>query len=149
MPSPVVQDYVRSAQLHLDNAFGMYMQVRERQYDDIFVKLAYAASQIWGAGIALLSSIMLLDGVSNLGTSSSRHNYLRYTLDDRYPDSGLRANWPYLAMLHNFQHNLDLSQAQFVGACNQSGVLIASLSGLLPDSRRLEDEAYRWLYDVE
>ena len=149
MPSPVVQDYVRSAQLHLGNAFGMYMEVRERQYDDVFVELAYAASQVWGAGIALLSGIMSHDGVSNLGTSSSRHSYLRYTLDDRYLDLSLRANWPYLAMLHNFQHNLDLSQAQFVGACNQSGVLIASLNGLLPEHLRLPDEAYRWLYDVE
>lgn len=149
MPSPVVQDYVRSAQLHLDNAFGIYMQVRKRQHDDIFVDMAYAASQIWGAGIALLSSIMLLDGVSNLGTSSSRHNYLRYTLDDRYPDLSLRANWPYLALLHNFQHNLDLPEAQFVGACNQSGVLVTSLNGLLPEYLRLANESYRWLYDVE
>ncbi len=148
MPSPVVQDYVRSAQLHLDNAFGMYMQVRERQHDDIFLDLAYVASQIWGTGIALLSSIMLLDGVSNLGTSSSRHNYLRYTLDDRYPDLSLRANWPYLALLHNFQHNLDLPEAQFVGACNQSGVLIASLNGLLPTHLQLPDDSYLWLCDV-
>ena len=148
MPSPVVQDYVRSAQLHLDNAFGMYAQVRRQQYDAAFVELAYAASQIWGCGIALLSVIMLLDGVSNLSTSTSRYNYLRRPLDDLYPDLGLRTNWRFLASLHSFQHNLDLPETQFVQACHQSAELIASLNGLIPEHLRLPDEAFAWLYDV-
>ena len=148
MPSPVIQDFVRSAQLHLDNAFGMYMQVRERQYEEVFIELAYVASQVWNTGIALLSAIMQSDDISRLGTSSLRHNYLRYTLNDRYPNLDLLNNWPYLALLHNFQHNLALPELRFVGACHQSAVLIASLNGLIPEHLRLPDDAFAWLHDV-
>ena len=147
-PSPVVQDYVRSAQFHLNNAFGMYMQVREQQYESAFVELAYMASQIWDTGIDLLSTIMLLDGLTGLGTSTSRYNYLRYTLNNRYPDIGLRTDWRYLASLHGFQHNLDLPEPRFVEACHQSGELIVNLNGMLPEYLRLADENYRWLRDV-
>ena len=56
-PSPFVQDYVRSARFHLDNAFGMYTQVREQQYNEAFVKLAYMASRY---GVAALIYYLLL-----------------------------------------------------------------------------------------
>ena len=149
MSSPVPQDYVRSAQLHLDNAFDLYTQMREQQYDAVFVEMAYVASRIWDSGIALLSAIMLLDGRATLGASTLRYRYLKHTLSNLHPALRLRTNWSYLASLHSFQHNLNMLELRFVDACHYSAELIASLNGLLPENLRLADEAYRWLYDVE
>ena len=147
-PSPFVQDYVRSARFHLDNAFGMYTQVREQQYNEAFVKLAYMASQIWGSGIDILSTIMLVDGQTALGTSTSRYTYLKYRLNSLHPDMRLRADWSHLVSLHSFQHNLDLPELRFVQACHHSAELIANLNSLLPEYLGLADEAYDWLHDV-
>ena len=40
--------------------------------------------------------------------------------------------WSYLAQLHNFQHNLDMSEARFVTACHRSARFFGILNGLLP-----------------
>ena len=61
----------------------------------------------------------------------------------------LRVGWSHLARLHNFQHNLNLSEPTFVAACHECGRLFAELNDLLPTAHRLPQDAYAWLLNVE
>ena len=100
------------------------------------------------ASIDVISALMLLDGVTDLSTSTQRRLYLRNTLEIEHPHLGLRDGWRHLARLHNFQHNLNMPQTQFESACRGSGELIADLSELLSEGMRLPPEAHRWLVQV-
>ena len=149
MADRIPEDYLQSARRRLDNAADLYRQASTRHYDDAFLELADVAMLIWSAGIDVLSVLMLLDGHTRLGTSSERHHYLRYGLHALYPQRDLRFAWSRLAMLHNFQHNLDLPEPQFITACHRSGQLIGELNGLLPANLRLPPESYTWLQNVQ
>lgn len=141
-------DHLRSAQRRLRNAHDLYRQASGRQYAAAFLEFADVAMLVWSAGIDVISALMLLDGQTNLGTSTNRRNYLRQNLDFAHPHRDLWGRWRYLARLHNFQHNLDMPQSQFEPACRGSGQLIFELNGLLPESLRLSPESYAWLVDA-
>ena len=137
-----------AARRRLDNAHDLYRQASRRQYEDTFLEFADVAMLVWSAGIDAISALMILDGLTSLGTSSKRWNYMKYTLEVAHPNLSLRAGWTSLARLHNFQHSLDMPQSQFEPACQGSGQLINELNGLLPDGMRLPTEAYGWLIEV-
>ena len=149
MANRVPQDYIRSARRRLDSAADLYREASARHYDDAFLELADVAMLVWSAGIDVLSALMLFDGRPDLGTSSQRHHYLRFQLYRRHPQRDLRMGWGHLAQLHSFQHNLDLPQGSFVGACRHSSRLFRELNDLLPSVFRLPDDAYAWLLGVE
>ena len=142
------QDHIRSARRRLDNASDMYRQASGRQYEDAFLEFADVAMLVWSAGVDIASALMRLDGRSNLGTSSRRWRYVTVTLHTAYPERKLRTGWGYLSRLHNFQHNLDMPQAQFEIDCRGSGQLIHNLNELLPDGLRLPPYTYAWLLTV-
>ena len=148
MRERVPQAHIRSAHRRLSNAYDIYRQASDRRYDDAFLEFADVAMLVWSAGIDVISALMLLDGETTLSTSTQRRLYLRNTLDIAYPHLELRDGWRHLARLHNFQHNLDLPQAQFEAACRGSGKLIAELNELLPYELRLPSESYRWLVEA-
>ena len=141
-------DHLRSAQRRLSNAHDLYRQASGRQYDDAFLEFADVAMLVWSAGIDIISVLMLLDGQTNLGTSTNRRNYLKQNLDSAHPHLDLWGIWRQLARLHNFQHNLDMPQAEFESACHSSGQLINELNELLPDGFRLPPDTYTWLLTV-
>ena len=138
-------DHLRAAARRLGNAADIYLQVRNLRYDDAFLDYADTAMLVWSAGVDVTSALMLLDGRSALGTSARRREYLNQRLHTVYPEKELRSGWRHLARLHNFQHNLDMPQAQFESACRGSGQLINELNGLLPEDMRLPPESYVWL----
>ena len=141
-------DHLRSAERRLSNAHDLYRQASARQYAAAFLEFADVAMLVWSAGIDVISALMLLDGQTNLGTSTNRRNYLKQNLDFTHPHRDLWGRWHHLARLHNFQHNLDMPQAQFESACHGSGHLINELNELLPEGMRLPSYAYGWLVDV-
>lgn len=149
MADRIPQDYIRSARRRLDSAADSYREASARHYDDAFLELADVAMLIWSAGIYVLSALMLFDGYTGLGTSSQRHHYLRFELYRRHPQRDLRMGWGHLAQLHSFQHNLDLPQISFMGACRHSSRLFTELNDLLPAAHRLPQDAYAWLLNVE
>lgn len=144
------QDYIRSGQRRLDNAALLYQQVKagEQGYDAAFLELADMGMLVWSAGIDMLSALMLAEGRTGLSDSSQRHTYLRAHLHRLYPEKELRVGWRHLSRLHNFQHNLNLPEFQFVEACRQSARLFDELNDLLPPALRLPESAYAWLYQV-
>lgn len=151
MANRAAQDYLRSARRRLDNAAALYRQVKagEQSYADAYLELADVGMLVWSAGIDLLSALMVEEGRVGLSTSGQRHRYLRDHLHQLYPERGLRVGWRHLSRLHNFQHNLDMTEFMFVHACQQSGILFYELNRLLPEARRLPDDAYAWLLNVE
>ena len=148
MDRRVPDDYLRAARRRLNAAAAIYRQSRVLHYDDAFLDYADIAMLVWSAGVDVTSALMLLDGRSALGTSTRRREYLTQTLHATYPDKELRSGWRHLARLHNFQHNLDMPQAQFESACHGSGHLINELNELLPEGMRLPPESYGWLIEV-
>ena len=148
MAERVPLDHIRVAQRRLNNASDIYRQASGRQYEDAFPELADVAMLVWSAGVDIASALMRFDGESNLGTSSQRRRYVTGDLQSAHPEKGLRTGWSHLARLHNFQHNLDMPQAEFESACHGSGQLINELNGLLPDGLRLPPDAYAWLLTV-
>ena len=58
-------------------------------------------------------------------------------------------SWSYLVRLHNFQHNLDLPEPQFVDSCNYGAHFFGILNGLLPLHLQLSGSTYAWLLNVE
>ena len=144
----VPQVHLRAAQRRLNTAYDIYRQARGRQYDDAFLEFADVAMHVWSAGIDAISAVMILNAESNLGTSSRRRSYMKYTLEVTHPHLRLRAGWGHLARLHNFQHNLDMPQEQFELNCRGSGGLIAELNELLPDGLRLPTESHDWLLNL-
>ena len=141
-------DHLRSAQRRLSNAQDLYRQSRGRQYADAFLEFADVSMLVWSAGIDVISALMLLDGQTNLGTSTNRRYYLKQNLDFAHPQRDLWGSWRHLARLHNFQHNLDMPQEQFELNCRGSGGFIVELNELLPDDLRLPPESYGWLVDM-
>ena len=151
MADRVAQDYIRSAQRRLRNAGEVYRQVSGRRYDDAYLELADVAMLVWSAGVDTISALMLTEGYTDLGTSTNRRQFLRRLLRRHYPlvDKPLEVvGWSYLVRMHNFQHNLDLPEPQFVDACNYSARFFAILNGLLPLRLRLPDDSYEWLLAV-
>ena len=65
-----------------------------------------------------------------------------------YPHKGLLVGWRRFVRLHNFQHNLDMPEAQFKLACRRSHRLFDELNGLLPVNLRLSSDSYGWLSGV-
>ena len=141
-------DHLRSAQSRLSNAQYLYRQASGRQYDYAFLEFADVAMLVWSAGIDVISVLMLLDGQTNLGTSTNRRNYLKQNLDITHPHRDLWGSWRFLARLHNFQHNLDMPQSQFESACRGSGQLVSNLNELLPEGSRLPPNTFDWLLEV-
>ena len=142
------QVFVRSAERRLRNASDVYRRSGAQLYDDALLDMADVAMLVWSAGIDIVSALMLLAAESRLGSSSRRRRYVREQLDTAHPNLRLLAYWLSLARLHNFQHNLDMSQAQFQLDCRLSGMLIKGLNGLLPMDLRLPPNAYAWLAEV-
>ena len=126
----------------------LYGQAGGSPFDDRFIELANVAMLVWSAGIDLISVHMLLDGELGLGTSVSRRRFLTNRMVPANRHLQLRIGWHALARLHNFQHNLDQSEAGFAASCRDSTLLFAGLNGLLPTALRLQSGAYGWLDDV-
>ena len=91
---------------------------------------------------------MLLDGETRLGTSVSRRRHFTNRILPAYRSPRLQAGWHALARLHGFQHNFDLSEADFAINCRNSASLLSDLNGLLPAALRLPPDAYDWLAQV-
>lgn len=145
------EDYLRSAESRLNSAGNRYRQGIGRPHEDVFLERADVAMLVWSAGIDVASALMLTLGSSNLGTSSTRFVFLRDQLRNSYPFIRKPMDaigWSHLAQLHNYQHNLDLSERRFVTACRRSARFFAVLNGLLPAQLRLPDDAYAWLLGV-
>lgn len=148
MPERVAEDYVRSARQRLHVAATQHRQASGAQFDDVFLDLANVSMFVWTAGIDVVSAIMMADGLVHLGNSRDRQRYVNLRLHQMNPHLELRILWPHLAQLHNFQHNLDLSQGRFIAACRNSGRLFEELNGLLPDLLQLPREYFAWLYEI-
>ena len=150
MADRVAPDYVRSAQNRLEDAAGRIRQTDGQPFDDAFLELANVGMLVWSAGIDLISALMLHSGADNLGTSRQRHEFLKDYLS-RYrltSDPLDEIGWSWLAQLHNFQHNLDLTEWRFTTACRHSGRFFALLNIQLPASLQLPTVAYAWLAAV-
>ncbi len=117
-------------------------------FSDRFVEMANVAMLVWSAGIDLISVHMLLNGDRGLGTSASRRRYLLNRIVPANGQLRLEIGWRGLLRLHNFQHNLDLSVAEFAANCRDSALFFEDLNGLLPARLRLESDAYGWLSEV-
>ena len=144
-------DYVQSAERRLRNAGELRRQASGRSYEDAYLEMADVAMLLWSAGIDVISALMTEDGVRHLGSSSTRFVFLRELTGARYPlvRKPLDAiGWPFLARMHNFQHNLDMSEYRFLIACQRCGQLFAVLNSLLPATLRLPEDAYAWLLNV-
>ena len=126
----------------------MYEQVRRLPFGDRRVEMANVAMLVWSAGIDVISLHMLLSGETGLGTSVTRRRYFSNRILPPLRSRRLQAGWQALARLHNFQHNLDLSEAEFAVNCHASASLFTDLSGLLPAPLRLPSDAYGWLAEV-
>ena len=145
------QDYIRSAERRLLNAGDLYRQASGRRYDDAYLELSDVGMLIWSAGIDVISALMVAVGDTDLGTSTNRRQFLRRLLKQQYPlvDKPLDVvGWSYLVRMHNFQHNLDLPEPQFVDACNYGARYFGILNSLLPTTLRLPEDAYAWLLNV-
>ena len=138
-------DYLLMARRRLDQAANCQSAARGQAYTAAFAELADLAMLVWSAGIDLLSALMRLDGYTRLGDSNARRRFLYERLDARHPQMRLRNSWPYLAQLHGFQHNADLSEARFQEACLVASVLLDLLNAFLPEPLRLPAASYTWL----
>ena len=144
-------DYVQSAERRLRNAGELRRQASGRSYEDAYLEMADVAMLLWSAGIDVISALMTEDGVRHLGSSSTRFVFLRELTGARYPlvRKPLDAiGWPFLARMHNFQHNLDMSEYRFTIACLRCGRLFTVLNSLLPTSLQMPEDAYAWLLNV-
>ena len=151
MPERVAADYVRAARLRLAKAAAAWRQSSAQPYADAYLELADAATLVWSAGIDLISALMLAAGQSRLGSSTTRRRFLKAYLSDRLPRLRNPMNtigWTYLVRLHNFQHNLDTPEDEFVDACRYSLSFFATLNALLPPPLRLPTATYTWLATV-
>lgn len=144
-------DYVRSAQIRLEDAAGRIRQTYGQPYDEVFLELANVGMLVWSAGIDLISALMLHDGNDQLGTSTQRRRFLKNYLSAHYrlvSDPLDEIGWWWLAQLHNFQHNLTLPEQRFSDACRHSGRFFAVLNVQLPRELRLPPAAFTWLASV-
>ena len=116
--------------------------------EDRFIELANVAMLVWSAGIDLISVHMLLDGETSLGTSVNRRRFLVNRMVPANPHLQLRIGWRGLLRLHNFQHNLHLSGAEFATNCRFSALMFTGLNSLLPATLRLPPDAHGWLAEV-
>lgn len=148
MPERHSEDYIRSARRRLRAAAASYNEISGREYNTVFLQLADVSALLWNAGIDIVSGLMIGDGHDRLGTSRNRARYVNQRLHDLHPELGLRIAWRYFAMLHNFQHNLDLPQERFDASRQYTAGLFGSLNGLLPDTLRLPRASFAWLYEV-
>ena len=148
MPERSAEDYMRSARRRLRAAAILYAEIRERAYDAVFLQLADVSALLWNAGIDAVSALMIGDGYDRLGTSRNRARYVNQRLHDVHPELELRIAWRYFAMLHNFQHNLDLPRERFADSCQYTAGLFAALNGLLTEHSQLPRESFAWLYEV-
>ena len=149
MPERSLEDFVRAAQIRLALAASMYERANHLPFGDRYVEMANVAMLIWSAGIDLISAHMLWVGETNLGTSVSRRRHLLHRIMPANLSMPFRAKWGVLVRLHNFQHNLDMSEGEFTGLCRESEPFFADLNSLLPAELRLPSDAYAWLADVE
>ena len=138
-------DYLLMARRRLDQAANWQSVARGQAYTAAFAELADLAMLVWSAGIDLLSALMRLDGYTRLGDSNARRRFLYERLDAHHPQMRLRNSWPYLAQLHGFQHNADLSETRFRAACFAIAELFGALNVLLPEPLRLPAASYAWL----
>ena len=148
MPDRPLSDYVAVADRRLATARIAYRETGGLAYGDAFRQLAELAAGVWDAGIALTSAVMLIEGLSGLGRSTERVRFLKNDLAPRLPQGTVRGHLGNLSMLHNYQHNLSLSQSGFVTACHGAASLFRLLNELLPANRRLPADAYDWLRAV-
>ena len=148
MPERSTEDHIRSARRRLRAAAISYSEIRDREYSAKFLQLADVSALLWNAGIDVVSALMIGDGHDRLGTSRNRSRYVNQRLHDMNPELRLRITWRYFAMLHNFQHNLDLPQERFAISCQYTAELFGSLNGLLPDTLQLPRESFAWLYEI-
>ena len=138
-------DYLLMARRRLDQAADCQSAIQGKTYDAVFAELADLAMLVWSAGIDLLSALMRLDGYARLGDSNARRRFLYERLAARHPQMELQNRWPYLAQLHGFQHNADLSETRFRAACFEIAELFGALNALLPEPLRLPAASYAWL----
>ena len=110
--------------------------------------MSNVAMLVWSAGIDVISVHMLLSGETGLGTSVTCRRYFSNRILPPHRSRRLQAGWQALARLHNFQHNLHLSQAEFAANCHASASLFTDLNGLLPAALRFQSDAYGWLTEV-
>ena len=148
MPDHSPDDFVRVTEIRLALALEMFEQDRGLSFGERYIEMANVAMLIWSAGIDLISVHMLLDGETGLGTSARRRRYFVNRIVPGNRSLPLRAGWGGLSRLHNFQHNLDLSEAVFAASCRDSNLMIAGLDSLLPASLQLPPDAYGWLAEV-
>ena len=128
MPDRPAEDFVRAAEARLRLVVGLYEGGGRLPFADRYIELANVAMLAWSAGIDLISVHMLLNGERGLGTSASRRRYLLNRIVPANGQLRLEIGWRGLLRLHNFQHNLDLSQAVFAASCRDSN----------PDDRGIE-----------
>lgn len=151
MPERTAAYYARAARLRLEKAAVFCRQLSAQPYADAYLDLADVGTLIWSAGVDLISALMLNGGESRLGSSTTRRRFLKEYLFNRFPTLRNALNtvgWTYLVRLHNFQHNLDLPEAEFGDACTYSRPFFATLNALLPPALRLPVAAYAWLSAV-
>ena len=151
MPELTAADYAQAARLRLEKAAAACRQSAEQPYAAAYLELADAATLVWGAGIDLISALMLTAGESGLGTSTTRRRFLKAYLSAQFPLLRNPLNtigWTYLVRLHNFQHNLDMTEAQFRDACEYSQLFFITLNIELPPALRLPPAAFTWLASV-
>jgi len=151
MADRVAPDYIRSAQNRLEDAAARIRQTDGQPFDDAFLELANVGMLVWSAGIDLISALMLHSGEARLRNSTQRRRFLKDYLSSRYrltSDPLDEIGWSWLAQLHNFQHNLDLTEWRFTTACRHSGRFFALLNIQLPASLQLPTVAYAWLAAV-
>ena len=148
MPDRIAEDFVRAAEVRLRLAVDLYESDGGLRFLDRYIEMANVAMLAWSAGIDLISVHMRLNGETGLGTSASRRRYLLNRIVPARGQPQLEIGWRGLLRLHNFQHNLDLSEAEFSSNCRISATLFTGLSGLLPTPLRLPPDAYGWLAEV-
>ena len=139
-------DYLLMARRRLDQAADCQSAIQGQTYDAVFAELADLAMLVWSAGIDILSALMRLDGYTRMGDSNARRRFLYDRLAARHPQIQLQNRWPYLAQLHGFQHNADLSETRFRTACFETAELFGALNTLLPEPLRLPAASYAWLW---
>lgn len=145
-------DYVQSAERRLRNSGELRRQASGRSYEDTYLEMADVGMLLWSAGIDVISALMADAGVARMGSSSTRFVFLQELTGARYPlvRKPLDAiGWPFLARMHNFQHNLDMSEYRFTIACLRCGRLFTVLNSLLPTSLQMPEDAYAWLLNVQ
>ena len=123
-------------------------QARDLPFCDRSIEMANVAMLVWSAGIDLISAHILLNGETGLGTSVSRRRFLTNRILPAHRHLRLRIGWRGLSQLHSFQHNLNLSEAEFASNCSDSNLMFVGLNSLLPGPLRLSSGAYGWLAEV-